>query len=638
MKPQFRILLYLAGLAWAGWSGLLPALLLQLGALGAAAVFLSAAIERRGAPLIGAWIETVWLGGLVWCMPGQSEIVWIAIGPVSLASATSPRDGFRLGVGFASFVVVTAGWALGRAALTPVLMASVVFLPVAALFMGRKQLVAPVIVDAPQGELEELRQSESVAREGERTARRAYRELVALYRQLKANHDGQQISFRFAEAVMEAERPLDRLLEIAVDISGALGGSIWLAEDENRRIVIRSLAGNHGVVPDEISLADAQLAARQIEEVGAGAAKALLSGPRMSEEFLLRDGDRVIGLLTLRPRKRGDELRRGRDLALQLVKPLRYLLSQETLGRKLELAEAKIRATELISSSEGAAAVSGRAVELMKRFVEAEHWSVYLLGKDGLPQRVLERGRDLDLLSALGIGGGAFSGWLRQDAPLMSADAFSDGTLSAEWATRLRMRSILCLPLSTGGVAVGAILLADPVADRFDASSRALLMRLAPSIAHALHLASVRDKPLAVVRLDAATGLLSYREFADRLSESLNKGKEVAVARFVAGNASAEEMNGFGGAIAEAIDSHGFGAKCGDRELVACFESMSVEQAQAVATLIAARFASLRVGHTVVAGRTGMGRHELLDALSGHVRQESILVNSLDSVKSGTSD
>jgi len=589
MNFSLHILAYAVALGWAVVAGALGFVAGgQLALAGMAVLFFSHVVRLRRASLLAAWAEAAWVYALVWSTPGRPELAWTFLPAVIAAGSGNRRQALQLGLIAGSAVVATSY--LLNGVVSPVMVAAGLGLPlVGGLMIPRMVEVEKTIEKPLSADTKALVESERDARDAERTARRAYRELVGLYRELKDNWDGQEIGYRLAAATLSDDEPSDRLLEIALEATGAAGGGLWIADAHRRVLEVRSTIGG-APKTTRIALDDAQGIARKIVAGGQEHALGLVGKSGAWHEELILDGERILGLLALR-----DPTTNAGAVAHGLRLPLRYLLENSGRSEKLAAAEAKAQATELVLSREGPAGVASRAVELLKRFVDAEHWSVYLVDRKGAALRVLERGRPLDLMGPLGLSGDGFSSWLAADEVLHGNATMS--RMGSE-ATRLRIRSVLAVPLSAGGKAVGAMILADAEPGRFDTAERQAILRLVEPISQALDLASVREQPSALVRLDAATGLSTYREFASQLDELLATELPFSLVRFSAAT-DGNRFAALGRAIAGSLPESAFATTCGSREILVCLAGKSGRDAEAVAGLVGQRFADLDLQYTV---------------------------------------
>jgi GGDEF domain-containing protein len=592
----------------------------QLGAFAGAAVLASAVLRRRGediGTLVAAYIELSFVAAFLWSWPGRAEFAWLCLPALGLASKVSPRHGLQVGIVSGAMAAAAAFLALGTGGVSVPLLASAVGLPIVGAIAGRRPPPRP----EPEPRDEELGialENVEHAQQAERTARRAYREVVGLYRQLRGKYDELELDRRLAHAALSSEDPAERLLEVALEVAGAAGGSLWIADPSGGFLTVRSRLGR-------TLLQSERLATTQVESVAADLAaggpefaeKLICTSGRGQVEQVIREGGNIIGMLTLRTGATERLTTEPKRLADHLAAPLAHIRAEEALGRRLELAEARVRASDLIASTETTEAVGGRAIELLSRVVDAEHWSIFLLAPGGGPRRVIERGRPIDLPEALGLTGEAFTEWVSKDAVLHSGDAGADATMAAEKAVRLRVRSVLGIPLASGGKAVGAVFAAHSSQNLFTPHERSLLLRLSGPIARALELAEIRQRPLALVRLDSATGLHTYHEFSDRLRDEIARSEgELAVIRLrVGASADGERFEALGRSIAGAFAGRGFAAACGESEFIGCLPHVGRRQAQLVAELIKSRFADLNVTPSLaVLGKDGSTRHELVEA------------------------
>ncbi|MEP0766048.1 MAG: GAF domain-containing protein [Fimbriimonadia bacterium] len=620
IRASLRIVLYSAAVAWAVANGLDWLSAARVSALMAAAFGASLVFARRAGDLgflVGAWLEAVSVAFLLWLAPSRPELLWVVLVPMSVANHVSCRAASVMALACGG-CLVASGIQAGVLSAThaPALAAAVAGLvSVPLLFRNHEVRVPeePIERQPDPGLLAEL----EATRESEREARRAYREVVGLHKQLRAVHDQMACSYRLMIAATDRDSPGERVLDEAIAIAGAGAGTLWLVEGDGARLAVRSCSGPHALRTDRISVDSAEDLARTVREKGAAFASSLFSGPTAgTEEIVIRDGDRLLGLLTLRPHRKPLDPTAIAQLSQCLPEAVRIVLSRERDKNKLAFAEARVQATDLIACSDPPSGVAARAIELMRRFLDAEHWSVWMLRGSKL-EMLAERGRSLDLPSLMDFGAGGVIGWIASDHILFSGDATADGTLRGEQAIRARVRSVLAIPLESGGKAVGAVFAAHSLPDRFPATERAPVLLLATPLARAVELSEIRSRPLALVRLDPSTGMLAYGELMDRLSEDLAQSHRPALIRFALGAVvDAERREALGRAIAEALGRRGFAAPVGEREFVVCLPNASRPQAEAIARLIVGRFADMRIETRVaIAGEDGLTRHGLIEAL-----------------------
>lgn len=620
VRAPIRIVLYSAAVAWAVANGLDWLSAARASAMVAAAFGASLVFARRAGEvgsLVGAWLEAASLAFLLWLAPSRPDLLWVVLAPMSIANRVSSRA--------ASAMALACGGCLGASGIqagvlsaehAPALAAAVAGLVSVPLLFRIHEVRAreePLEPQPDPGLLAEL----EATRESEREARRAYRELVGLHKQLSAAHGRMACAYRLTLAATDWDGPAERVLDEAIAIAGASAGTLWLVEGDGSRLAVRSCSGPHVLKADHISVESAEDLARTVREKGAAFVSSLFSGPAAgTEEIVIRDGDRLLGLLTLRPHRKPLDPAVLAQLSQSLPEAVRILLDQEKVKSKLAFAEARVQATDLIACSDPPSGVAARAIELMRRFMDAEHWSVWML-RGGKLELLSERGQSVDLPSLVDFGEGGVIGWLTSDRVICSADALADGTLRGEKAIRARVRSVLAVPLESGGKAVGAVFAAHSLPDRFPAAERAPVLRIATPLARALELSEIRTRPLALVRLDPSTGMLAYDELMGRLSEELAEGHRPALIRFALGAVvRSERCEALGRAIAEALGRRGYAAPVGESEFVACLPNASRAQAEAIARLIAGRFADLQLETRVaVAGEDSLTRHGLIEAL-----------------------
>jgi hypothetical protein len=617
MHPLFRLSIYLAGLGWAYRSGMPLAMVGQLSGLASAVVFFSYVFEKRaGSPgrVVASYLELAFASTVIFCEVGKAEFVWLAAPAITLGGTESRLQAIRVGLSAAIVVAATVVIVLIRNEIPVALIAAAIGLPLIGM-VGRdrptEEEVEPEVIVDEEG----LRS----ARDAERAARRGYRELVALYKQLKGAYDETDLSLRFSSAALASDRPLDKLMEAVVEVTGAAGATLWLPDPQNQMVTVRSCFGNCHLKQERVPMANVTAVAKSLAVHGSIIAEqGLAGGAKVHQEHLLREGARILGVLTLRPAGKTKPLQRVDDALARITAPISHLLRHEAMQYKLDFAEARLQASDLAVTADGMSVVARKAIDLLHRFADADHWSVWMLDWAGMPVKVGERGRPLEPLEAMGLDGAAFRTWAAADEPWRIPDITAEPALSREKVLRIRMRSVLGVPLSSGGKAVGAVVAAHASPDMFGATERGILLRLSAPIARALELASIRERPFAVVRLEGATGLYSYKEFSERLKEQIDGTPELlGISRFVVDDSDDERFEAVGRAVAEAFRSHGFASLGGERELVGCLVGLSREQMQAIADLLAARFTELRlVGQIAMLGQDGENRFELIEAVA----------------------
>lgn len=620
IRVPIRIVLYAAAVGWASVNGLDWLSAARASALTAAALGASLVFARRAGDLgllVAAWLEAASAAFLLWLAPARQELLWLALAPMSVAHRVSVRASSAIALACGASLAasgVQAGVLTTDSA--PLLASAVAGLVSVPLLFRRSEVKKEEELTEPQPDQGLLAELEAL-RESEREARRAYREVVGLHKQLRAAHDQMACSYRLTVAATDREAPAEKVLDEAISITGAGAGTLWLVEGDRSRLEVRSCSGPHVLRADHISVDSAEDLARTIRERSKEFTASLFSGPAAgTEAIVIRDGGKLLGLMTLRPHRKPLDASEVALLSQCLPEAVRVVLNHEAVKNKLAFAEARVQATDLVACPDPPSGVAARAIELMRRFLDAEHWSVWMLRGAEL-ELVAERGRSLDLPSLLNFGEGGATGWIASDRVLWSGDATADGTLQGERAIRSRVRSVLAVPLESGGKAVGAVFAAHSLPERFAAAERAPVLRLATPLARALELSEIRSRPLALVRLDPGTGMLTYGDLMDRLSEELARGGRPALIRFALGaTVDAERREALGRAIADALGRRGFAAPVGEREFVACLPNASRSQAEAIARLIAGRFADMRLETRVaVAGEDGLTRHGLIEAL-----------------------
>ena len=336
----------------------------------------------------------------------------------------------------------------------------------------------------PPRTAEDLEQQLSLLAEEHHKLKAVFRETASLARSQKA----QLADLAFARDVLaraltapSAEDGLDAVLRMVASALDAPCAALWLRDDDDPMFRLRALKGPVAVALLQKPIrVDADMPASSVratcEERLAAAAPRAPGGESATRGqgdggadaqiyvhgLVLRSPHRLLGILALaRPDPfREEDAARASWLAEELVPAVHGLLTMEGMHRRLRYATGALQAWEAAASCSSLGELCTAFVEAACKMVQAQQATLFVL--DAPSGRLIPRASTGSVVNPadhvdLGMGSGV-SGWVAgRQRRILVPDLAAQGELANLNLVPPSVRSFASVPVTQGGIAVGAI-------------------------------------------------------------------------------------------------------------------------------------------------------------------------------------